>query len=115
MGSVRKLLNILNRCEEGVQPNDMTSNIYLLSACTHAGPVDEGVCFYASMVTDYMIPPKLEHYTCIVDLLDRAGHLQEVENMVMETPWKPHVAPWMALPGACRIHGNGEMAERISK
>jgi hypothetical protein len=35
--------------------------------------------------------------------------------MVMEMPWKPHVAPWMALLGACRIHGNVEMAERIAK
>jgi hypothetical protein len=77
--------------------------------------VDEGMHFYASMVTDYIIFPKLEHYTCIVDLLGCAGHLQEVENMVMEMPWKLHVAPWMALLGACRIHGNVEMAECIAK
>jgi len=114
MGMVRKLLNILNRCEEGVQPNDITF-ICILSACSHAGLVDEGMHFYASMVTDYMISPKLEHYTCIVDLLGHAGHLQEAENMVMEMPWKLHVAPWMALLGACRIHGNVEMAERIAK
>jgi hypothetical protein len=103
----------LNRCEEGVQPNDITF-ICLLSACSHAGLVDEGMCFCASMVTDYMISPKLEHYTCIVDLLGRAGHLQE-ENMVMEMPWKPHVTPWMALLGTCRIHGNVEMAGHIAK
>jgi len=114
MGMVRKLLNILNRCEEGVQPNDITF-ICLLSACSHAGLVDEGMGFYASMVTDYIISPKLEHYTCIVDLLGCAGHLQETENMVMEMAWKPHVAPWMGLLGACRIHGNVQMAERIAK
>jgi len=104
----------LNRCEEGVQPNDITF-ICLLSACSHAGLVDEGMGFYASMVTDYIISPKLEHYTCIVDLLGCAGHLQETENMVMEMAWKPHVAPWMGLLGACRIHGNVQMAERIAK
>jgi hypothetical protein len=51
----------------------------------------------------------------MVDLLGRAGHLQEAENMVMVVPCKPHVAAWMALLGACRICGNVEMAERVAK
>ncbi|KAH9549386.1 hypothetical protein CY35_10G016600 [Sphagnum magellanicum] len=101
-------------CEEGVQPNDITF-ICLLSACSHSGLVDEGMHCYASMVTDYMISAKLEHYTCMVDLLGRAGRLQEAENMVMAVPCKPHVAAWMALLGACRIRGNVEMAERVAK
>ncbi len=101
-------------CEEGVQPDDITF-ICVLSACSHAGLVDEGMHCYASMVTDYMIPAKLQHYTCMVDLFCRAGHLQEAENMVMAMPCKPHVAAWMALRGACGIHGNVEMAEHIAK
>ncbi|CAK9193903.1 unnamed protein product [Sphagnum jensenii] len=100
--------------EEGVQPNDITF-ICLLSACSHSGLVDEGMHCYASMVTDYMISAKLEHYTCMVDLLGRAGRLQEAKNMVMAVPCKPHVAAWMALLGACRIRGNVEMAERVAK
>jgi hypothetical protein len=62
-----------------------------------------------------MISGKLEHYTCMVDLLGHAGHLQEAENMVMAMPCKPQVAAWMALLSACRIHGNVEMAERVTK
>ncbi|KAH8956155.1 hypothetical protein BDL97_07G024500 [Sphagnum fallax] len=79
---------------EGVQPDD-TTFIHLLSACCHAG--------------------LLEHYTCRVDLLGHAGHLQEVENMVMAMPWKPHVSAWMALLGACRIHRNVEMGECVAR
>ncbi len=60
---------------------------------------------YASMVTDYMISAKLEHYTCMVDILGRAGHLQEAENMVMAMHYIPDAATWMALLGVCRIHG----------
>jgi pentatricopeptide repeat protein len=101
-------------CEEGVQPDDITF-VCLLSACSHAGLVDEGMRCYAAMVTDYMISAKLEHYTCMVDLLGRAGHLQEAENMVMAIPCKPKVAAWMALLSTCRIHGNVEMAERVAK
>jgi pentatricopeptide repeat protein len=45
--------------------------------------VDEGMCCHVSMVTNYIIPAKLDHYTCMVDLLGHAGNLQEAENMVM--------------------------------
>jgi len=89
---------------EGVQP-DNTTFICLLSACYHGCLVDEGInCYtsmvtdciisaklvdegihcYCSMVTDCMICAKLKHYTC---MLDHAGHVQEVENMVMAMPW----------------------------
>jgi pentatricopeptide repeat protein len=66
--------DILNRCVKNVQPNGVTF-VCLLSACSHEGLVDEGMWCYASMVTEYMISAKLEHYTCMVDLLGRAGHL----------------------------------------
>jgi pentatricopeptide repeat protein len=35
-------------CQEGVEPDDITF-ISLLSACSHAGMVDEGMCYYDSM------------------------------------------------------------------
>ncbi len=91
-------------CEEGVQPDDITF-VGLLSACSHAGLVHEGMCFYASMKEVYMISPTVEHYTCMGDLPGRAGHLQEAENMIKSIPCKPHFAPCMALLGAGRIHG----------
>ncbi len=92
MGMERKLWNFLNICAEGVKPDDITF-VCLMSACSHAGLVDEeGMCCYVSMVTDYMISAKLEHYTCMVDLLGHAGRLQEAESMVMAVPCKPHVA-----------------------
>jgi len=95
-------------CEEGVEPDDITF-VCLLSVCGHAGLVDEGMCCYASMITDYMISAKYKHDTCMVNLFCSAGHLQEAENMVMAVPWKPNVAAWMALLSTCRIHGNVEM------
>jgi pentatricopeptide repeat protein len=54
-------------CEEVLQPDDITF-VCLLSACSHAGLVDEGMHLYASMFRDYMIPAKLEHYTYMVHL-----------------------------------------------
>ncbi len=69
-------------CKEGVQPDDTTFVCLLLSGCSHAGLVDEGLRCHSSMSTVYMISAKLEHYTCMVDLLGRAGRLQEAENMI---------------------------------
>ncbi|KAH8961063.1 hypothetical protein BDL97_05G031600 [Sphagnum fallax] len=108
------LVHFERMCEEGVHPDDITF-VCLLSACSHGGFVDEGLRFYALMTTVYRIPAKLEHYTCMVDLLGRAGHLQEAENMIQGMPCKPNAAIWTALLGACRIHGNVEMGERVAK
>ncbi|CAN5950863.1 unnamed protein product [Sphagnum jensenii] len=108
------LVHFERMCEEGVHPDDITF-VCLLSACSHAGFVDEGLRFNALMTTVYRIPAKLEHYTCMVDLLGRAGHLQEAENMIQGMPCKPNAAIWRALLGACRIHGNVEMGERMAK
>ncbi|CAM6023970.1 unnamed protein product [Sphagnum balticum] len=108
------LKNFERMCEEGVQPDDITF-ICLLSACSHAGLVVEGLCCYASMSKIHKISAKLEHYTCVVDLLGRAGHLQEAEDMIKAMPYNPNVAVWMALLGSCRIHDNVEMAERVAK
>jgi hypothetical protein len=114
-GHAREALKHFQRmCEEGVQPDDVTF-VCLLSGCSHAGLVGEGMCCSASMATVHMISAKLEYYTCMVDLLGHAGHLQEAENMIKTLPCKPHVAAWMSLLGACRIHGNVEMGERVAK
>ncbi len=74
-GHSKEVLKIFEQmCGEGVQPDDITF-ICLLSACSHVGLVDEGMHYYASMTTNYMIIGKSEHYACMVDLLDRAGPL----------------------------------------
>ncbi|KAH9552878.1 hypothetical protein CY35_09G089700 [Sphagnum magellanicum] len=91
--------------QEGVQPDSVT----------FVRPVDEGVLCYALMGKVYMISAKLDHYTCIVDLLDHSGHLQEAENVIKEMPCKPNAAVWTAFLGICRIHGNMEMGKHVAK
>jgi pentatricopeptide repeat protein len=101
-------------CEEGVQPNDITF-VCLLSACSHAGMVDEDLCCYASMSTVHKISATLEHHTCMVDLLGHAGHLQEAKNVIKAIACKPNPDVWMDLLGTCKIHGNVEMEEHVGK
>jgi pentatricopeptide repeat protein len=94
-GHGNETLKLFEQMCEGVKPDDINF-VCLLSACSHAGLVDEGMCCYASMFTVYMISPKSEHYSCMVDLLGRAGKLHEAENMIKLMPGKPYVPAWRA-------------------
>ncbi|GMH01081.1 hypothetical protein Nepgr_002920 [Nepenthes gracilis] len=67
------------------------------------------------MYTDYSITANQRHYTCMIDLLGRAGQLDEALNFVKNMPFEPDAATWGALLGASRIHGNAELGEKAAK
>ncbi|CAN1306830.1 Pentatricopeptide repeat-containing protein At5g06540 [Linum perenne] len=86
----------------GISPREITFTA-VLSACSHGGLVEKGW------------EPRLEHYGCIVDLLGRAGKLEEAEKFILEMPIEPNAPIWGALLGACKIHRNADVAERVGK
>uniref|UniRef100_A0A2N9F6L8 DYW domain-containing protein n=1 Tax=Fagus sylvatica TaxID=28930 RepID=A0A2N9F6L8_FAGSY len=98
----------------GVTPSDVTY-IGVLSACSHAGLVDEGRSFFSHMVKVVGLEPRIEHYGCMVDLLGRAGHLEEAEELILNMPIKPDDVIWKALLGACKMRGNIEMGKRVAE
>eukprot|EP01018_Ginkgo_biloba_P008845 Gb_31599 [translate_table: standard] len=98
----------------GIRPNHITF-VGVLSACSHAGLVDEGRHYFCSMSRDYCITPSEEHYACMVDLLCRAGHLEEAEKFINKMPFEPDVVVWLALLSACRFYANLELGERVAK
>ncbi|URD85612.1 PPR repeat [Musa troglodytarum] len=95
--------------KNGVAPDEVTF-IGLLSACSHAGMVDDGLELFYSMSRDYPITPVAEHYACVVDLLGRAGRLGEALKLVKGMPIKANAGIWGSLLGACRMHKNPEVA-----
>ncbi|MCL7023346.1 hypothetical protein MKW94_030277 [Papaver nudicaule] len=95
----------------GTSPDDVTF-VGVLLACTHEGRVKEAYQFFESMKKDFNITPKLEHYSCIVDLLGRAGKLTEAYDLINKMPVKPDSVVWGALLGACSFYGNIELAEK---
>jgi pentatricopeptide repeat protein len=101
-------------CEEGAEIDSVTF-VCVLLACSHAGLVNEGLHAFDSMREVYRIPATVDHYACKVDLLGRAGHLEEAEDVIKTMPYEPNATVWMALLGACRIHGKVELGERIAK
>ncbi|KAM7523411.1 hypothetical protein LguiA_013313 [Lonicera macranthoides] len=97
----------------GILPDDVAF-IGLLSACSHAGMVDQGFMFFKAMIDVYGILPQMQHYACVVDMYGRAGMLKEAEDFIREMPLEADGPIWGALLNACNIHGNEEMFERIS-
>ncbi|XP_031484161.1 pentatricopeptide repeat-containing protein At5g40410, mitochondrial [Nymphaea colorata] len=93
---------------EGISP-DHVCFTHLLSSCSHSGLVEEGKRFFNRMSTDYRIEPRMDHYSCMVDLLGRSGHLTEAYDLIKSMPIEPNVGVWGALLGACRIYHNIEI------
>ncbi|KAL3023313.1 hypothetical protein AAZX31_04G060600 [Glycine max] len=113
-GYAESALEIFQHMEESnVMPNGITF-LSLLSACAHAGLVEEGKYMFARMKS-YSVNPNLKHYTCMVDLLGRYGNVQEAEAMVLSMPISPDGGVWGALLGHCKTHNQIEMGIRIAK
>eukprot|EP01018_Ginkgo_biloba_P008642 Gb_28779 [translate_table: standard] len=98
----------------GIKPDHVTF-VGVLSACCHAGLVDDGWQYFNCMSQDYHITPALEHYCCMVDLLGRAGRLDEAHDFIIKMPIKPDASVWGSLLGACRIHSNIELGESVAE
>lgn len=114
-GSGEDALEVFEQMKrEGVQPDELTY-VGVLSACSHAGLIDEGRHYFDSLSRDHGLKPTIEHYGCMVDLLGRAGHLEEAEDVIKNMPLKAGAPIWGALLGACKIHGNLAMAERAAE
>jgi pentatricopeptide repeat protein len=101
-------------CKEGIEIDQITF-VHLLSACSHAGLVDEGVCYFESMGLVYNISATVAHNACIVDLLGRAGCLDEAEDLIKIMSCEPDATLWKALLSACRLHCDMEMGERVAQ
>lgn len=95
---------------EGLKPNAVTA-LSILSACNHGGLIEEGLVFFKSMVQDHGIEPGLEHYSCLVDMLGRAGMVDVATDLVKNLPdtLKAGASAWGAILSACRSYGNREI------
>ncbi|KAJ8568102.1 hypothetical protein K7X08_020824 [Anisodus acutangulus] len=96
------------------RPDDVTF-VGVLSACVHAGLVDEGKRIFDIMSSSFGLVPKVEHYSCMVDLLSRAGCVYEAWEFIEKMPQKPDEILLGALLGACQKLKNIDVGERVMK
>ncbi|KAF7829919.1 pentatricopeptide repeat-containing protein [Senna tora] len=99
--------------EYDIKPDGITF-IALLSGCSYAGLTDKGQQLF-NMMEDYGLKPSLEHYACSVDMLGRAGRIDEALTVVENMPMNPSGCIWGSLLNSCRLHGNVPLAEVVAE
>ncbi|KAK3017869.1 hypothetical protein RJ639_004817 [Escallonia herrerae] len=96
--------------EEGMKPGEVTF-VGVLSACGHGGLLRQGREFLVQMQPKYGVTPMIEHYTCVIDMLGRAGKLEEAYELVFTMPIEANPVVWRAFLAACQLHGYTALAE----
>jgi pentatricopeptide repeat protein len=92
--------------------------IAMLTSCSHAGLVAEGLGYFDSMTEKYGVERTLDHYINAIDLLGRAGRLEEAHALLQNMPFAPTVTAWSTLLHSCLAHKNslvGSIAARELK
>ncbi|XP_020597528.1 pentatricopeptide repeat-containing protein At3g62890-like [Phalaenopsis equestris] len=114
-GMAEEVFSVFNYMRmEGIKPNDCTI-VGLLKACAHQGLVEEGLRWFNMMEEELGLSPKVEHYGCVVDLIGRAGKLDDAYQLILNMPMEPTPVLWSSLLNACRIHGDVELTEKVGR
>ncbi|TKY46641.1 Pentatricopeptide repeat-containing protein [Spatholobus suberectus] len=107
-GELDTAINLFEAMKEDGVEYDSVSFIAVLSACSHGGLIEKGRKYF-KMMRNLNIEPTHTHYACMVDLLGRAGLMEEAADLIRGLSIVPDTNIWGALLGACRIHGNIEL------
>ncbi|XP_030453957.2 pentatricopeptide repeat-containing protein At4g19220, mitochondrial [Syzygium oleosum] len=114
-GNSKKALKLFKKMRESGIRATKTTFISLLSACSHAGLVREGLWYYEHMEDKYGVEPVTEHHLCVVDMLGRSGKLFEAYELIKKMKTRPQPAIWGALLSSCNYHGNIEMGREVAE
>ncbi|KAL7003538.1 putative pentatricopeptide repeat-containing protein [Sarracenia purpurea var. burkii] len=105
-GQGRNAIALFSKMQDSGLTPDHIAFVSVLSACSHAGLLDEGRYWYKLMTERYRLVPRLEHFACMVDLLGRAGRVDEAYSFIKQMPVEPNERVWGSLLSACRVFSN---------
>ncbi|KAF7830402.1 pentatricopeptide repeat-containing protein [Senna tora] len=114
-GNAEEALYLFKEMKSRGATPDRVTFIGVLSACSHSGLVSEAYENFYSMQKDYGIEPEVEHYSCLVDALSRAGRIQDAEKVILSMPFKASASVYRSLLNACRVQGDKETGKRVAE
>ncbi|KAH6809673.1 hypothetical protein C2S51_027456 [Perilla frutescens var. frutescens] len=98
----------------GAKPDSITL-MMVLNICSGGGLVDMAFEYFHSLRHLYDIKPQLNHYSFLVDLLGRAGRLEEAVSVLKSMPFRPNALIYKRLLHACKLHRNMFLAEELAR
>ncbi|KAL7617190.1 hypothetical protein Lser_V15G04120 [Lactuca serriola] len=114
-GKDKQALEMFDKMKiEGYHPNEVTF-VGILAACSNCNLIDLGLELFDSMLPQFGVVPKMEHYGCVVDLLGRSGFLAEAKDFISRMPFEPDAYVLGALLGACKLHGDIDLGNEVAK
>ncbi|KAK9750719.1 hypothetical protein RND81_02G216400 [Saponaria officinalis] len=100
--------------KDKIEPNEVVFTA-ILSACSHSGKVGEGWNYFTSMCREYNFVPSMKHYSSMVDILSRAGKLNEALDFIQKMPVQPDSSVLGAFLHGCSLHSQFELGEVVAK
>lgn len=100
--------------KENLEPNDVIFTC-VLSACSHTGMIGEGLKYFNSICEKYNFTPSKKHYASIVDLLSRAGRLEEAWEFIENMKINPEASLYGAFLHGCDLHSRFDLGEVAGK
>ncbi|KAJ0981289.1 hypothetical protein J5N97_009544 [Dioscorea zingiberensis] len=113
-GLGEKAVELFEHMLSTAEKPDGVTFISVLTACSHAGLIDEGIKYFNSM-EEHGIKPLADHYTCVIDSLGRAGRLMEAEVFVDKMPFKDDPIIWEVFLSACAVHGSARLGRKAAE
>lgn len=114
-GMGKECLEMLNlMVQNGLKPDKVTF-LSVLMGCNHSGLVEEGRSIFYLMQTHNEIVPERQHYACMIDLLGRAGLLDEAVQLLEDSPYRDDFVIWSSVLRSCRVHQNERIGQRAAK
>ncbi|XP_052186172.1 pentatricopeptide repeat-containing protein At5g27110 [Diospyros lotus] len=115
-GRASEALQLFCKMQQSNIKPDRVTFLALISACSHAGLVDEGYYYFNLMIRDYGIKPTVEDYSCLIDLLGRAGRLREAYGILQRSSSiSDNIDLLSTMFSACQLHGELQLGEEVAK
>ncbi|KFK29686.1 hypothetical protein AALP_AA7G165600 [Arabis alpina] len=112
-GHGSEALEIFQGMIKSAEEVDAMAFLAVLSACNHAGLVEEAKSIFTQAGKTYQMPLTLEHYACYINLLGRSGKIDDAIEVIRNMPMNPSERIWSSLLSGCEIHGRLDVAGHI--